>query len=252
MYNSVNFALTSGNFENLTIAGVRMNILTCPSDTQNDPATSRRPRPTPRSTTWPIRGSRCPRATGSNITAAMRASRGRGTSAINTTYSAAEFAEYNGVIYNDSTVRIAMVTDGTSNTLMFGEHSHAYVRDQRPGLLCVRQFLELGPLVRHAHGHVLSDGHQPRHARPRPMPARSATMRSPRRPACTRAAATSPCATARSASSRTTISSWTFNTNNIQSYNILPDGAAYSNYVYSFGTAQLGVYQQLSTRPAVK
>ena len=37
MYNAVNFSLTSGNFENLTIAGVRMNILTCPSDSQNDP-----------------------------------------------------------------------------------------------------------------------------------------------------------------------------------------------------------------------
>ena len=45
-----------------------------------------------------------------------------------------------------------------------------------------------------------------------------------------------------------TISSWTFNTNNIQGGNILPDGATYQNYVYSFGTAQLGVYQQLSTR----
>jgi prepilin-type N-terminal cleavage/methylation domain-containing protein len=37
MFNAVNFNLTSGNFENLTIAGVRLNILTCPSDTQNDP-----------------------------------------------------------------------------------------------------------------------------------------------------------------------------------------------------------------------
>jgi prepilin-type N-terminal cleavage/methylation domain-containing protein len=37
MYNAANFRLTSGNFVNLTIAGVRMNILICPSDTQNDP-----------------------------------------------------------------------------------------------------------------------------------------------------------------------------------------------------------------------
>ena len=33
--------------------------------------------------------------------------------------------EYNGVIYNDSSTRIAEVTDGTSNTIMFGEHCHA-------------------------------------------------------------------------------------------------------------------------------
>ena len=30
---------------------------------------------------------------------------------------------FNGTIYNDSSVRIAMVTDGTSNTFMFAEHS---------------------------------------------------------------------------------------------------------------------------------
>ena len=35
------------------------------------------------------------------------------------------FSMYNGTIYNDSTVKIAMVTDGTSNTFLFGEHSHA-------------------------------------------------------------------------------------------------------------------------------
>jgi hypothetical protein len=31
---------------------------------------------------------------------------------------------YNGTIYNDSSVKIAIVTDGTSNTFMFAEHSH--------------------------------------------------------------------------------------------------------------------------------
>jgi prepilin-type processing-associated H-X9-DG protein len=44
------------------------------------------------------------------------------------------------------------------------------------------------------------------------------------------------------------ISSWTFNTNNVIGYNIFPDGATYQNYVAAFGTAQLGVYQKLSTR----
>jgi prepilin-type processing-associated H-X9-DG protein len=30
---------------------------------------------------------------------------------------------FNGVIYNDSSVRIAAITDGTSNTFLFGKHS---------------------------------------------------------------------------------------------------------------------------------
>ena len=31
---------------------------------------------------------------------------------------------YNGVIYNDSSTAIAQVTDGTSSTMLFAEHSH--------------------------------------------------------------------------------------------------------------------------------
>ena len=38
---------------------------------------------------------------------------------------------FNGVIYNDSAVKIAGITDGTSNTFLFGEHSkgHLYILD---------------------------------------------------------------------------------------------------------------------------
>jgi hypothetical protein len=38
---------------------------------------------------------------------------------------------FNGVIYNDSTVRIAAITDDTSNTFLFGEHSkgHLHILD---------------------------------------------------------------------------------------------------------------------------
>jgi prepilin-type processing-associated H-X9-DG protein len=50
---------------------------------------------------------------------------------------------------------------------------------------------------------------------------------------------------------KSTVSSWTFNSG-IQdgNGNALPDGATFNSatYVYSFGMAQLGVYQQLSTR----
>ena len=133
MYNSVNFALTSGNFENLTIAGVRMNILTCPSDTQNDPVTISPTTPNSSFNNVANTGLAMPPGNWQQYYSSYAGVAGTWDFGYNTTYSAAEFAEYNGVIYNDSTVKIAMVTDGTSNTLMFGEHSHAYAVINDPG-----------------------------------------------------------------------------------------------------------------------
>ena len=40
-------------------------------------------------------------------------------------FGAAELPQYNGVIYNDSSTRISDVTDGTSNTLLFGERAES-------------------------------------------------------------------------------------------------------------------------------
>ena len=77
----------------------------------------------------------------------------------------------------------------------------------------------------------------------------SRTGRSPRPASIPGGCNTSPSATARSASSRTSIQSWTFNTGNANSYgDSWPDGIVVNGYVYTFGTAKLGVYQALSTR----
>ncbi len=40
---------------------------------------------------------------------------------------------FNGVIYNDSTVKLANITDGTSNTFIFGEHSKGHLFILDPG-----------------------------------------------------------------------------------------------------------------------
>ena len=40
---------------------------------------------------------------------------------------------FNGVIYNDSSVKIAAITDGTSNTFLFGEHSKGLLYKLDPG-----------------------------------------------------------------------------------------------------------------------
>ena len=121
MYNSVNFSLTSSNNENITIAGIRLNTLTCPSDSANDsiviatttPGTSFNQNfPTPVGT-WMQAFSSYAGCVGTF-----------GNGGYNTSFGAAQLVEYNGVIHNDSAVKIAVITDGTSNTIMFGEHCH--------------------------------------------------------------------------------------------------------------------------------
>jgi prepilin-type processing-associated H-X9-DG protein len=48
-------------------------------------------------------------------------------------YGQAEFAQYNGVIYNDSHVKLSAITDGTSNTFLFGERAQTLFAQNDPG-----------------------------------------------------------------------------------------------------------------------
>jgi prepilin-type processing-associated H-X9-DG protein len=45
----------------------------------------------------------------------------------------AELNQTNGVIYNESTITISGITDGTSNTFLFGEHARTNVAVYDPG-----------------------------------------------------------------------------------------------------------------------
>ena len=47
-------------------------------------------------------------------------------------YGQAEFAQYNGVIYNDSHVKLSAITDGTSNTFLFGERAQTLFAQNDP------------------------------------------------------------------------------------------------------------------------
>ena len=118
MYNAVNFNLTS-NFENITIAGVRLNILTCPSDTTNDPVHSST---APNASFNLIAGTPPP---GNWIQCYSSYAGNAGTWDYGTTTLAnpAVRAMYNGDLQRQHTA-IALVTDGTSNTFLFAEHSH--------------------------------------------------------------------------------------------------------------------------------
>ena len=162
---------------NVTICGVRVASLVCPSDLQNDtvPFPATRSSPSGVSPGWSFNLAN----TGAND--GVYDSSGNtllvpGTQAF-TSYAgnAGTFTfgfsnlmppevvnAHNGVIYNDSKVTMAAITDGTSNTFLFGEHSKGHADAGRPGLCRLRRVVELGPLVRHPVLHDLSAESRPR------------------------------------------------------------------------------------------
>jgi prepilin-type processing-associated H-X9-DG protein len=135
MYSATNFSLCSSDIANLTICGVQTNSLICPSDQRNDtmafPATQASSNVTPGWSFNEIPGN-FPLPAGANQAFSSYAGNaGTFTFGYSNLMPTGNLAFFNGLIYNDSSVRLSSITDGTSNTFVFGEHSkgHLFVLD---------------------------------------------------------------------------------------------------------------------------
>ncbi len=125
LYNQVNFNGTSSDPSNIGLCGVQIPTLRCPTDAQNDPI----PFPATRSSSgvspgwsfnqiYPL-----PAGNWTQAFSSYAANTGTFTFGYSKLAPTTVLAQYNGVIYNDSAVKLAQITDGASNTFLFGEHS---------------------------------------------------------------------------------------------------------------------------------
>ena len=138
-YNAVNFSNNYGSYTNVTIAGVRLSTLTCPSDTANTPALLRNAS-SPSGTVpgWNFGVNNSPDQPPDSVFLQAYSSYAGSMGTFPVTYqqsfnSPAELNQINGVIYNESTVPISAITDGTSNTFLFGEHARTNLMTYDPG-----------------------------------------------------------------------------------------------------------------------
>ncbi len=251
LYNAVNFSLTQRNVDNITIAGIRLATLTCPSD-PNDPVLID---PADKKANFGFDSVPTPLTFMSNVSSYAGC---QGTYQNNnylggTNYQARQ-SQTNGVVYPDGATPISGITDGTSNTMLFGEHVKTFLpmipnfnySDSDfawyTGNYYDTQFTTLYPPNAQSGGQNIK------------LTALSyyfptdATSRHP-------GGVNFAFCDGSVRFIKNTIQSWSFSTSNTDSYgDAMPDGVTYTTggaNIYLFTLApgtQLGVYQKLSTR----
>src|SRR5262249_47952853 len=121
IYNATNFNLSNYEPANITIAGVQIAVLHCPSDPWQPTVISS----TTANASFVENVYALPTGTWYQQFTSYGGNQGTFPGTWQQSYGQGEFAQYNGVIYNDSVTKIATITDGTSNTFLFGERAQA-------------------------------------------------------------------------------------------------------------------------------
>ncbi len=245
LYNAVNFNLTQSCYDNLTVAGIQLNILQCPSDNMNQGV----PIVKGKGASWTF----YPQPTTSIGNCYFTSYGGcAGTYFSNnyfggTNYSARQ-GLINGVIYPDATTSIASITDGTSNTFLIGEKAKGFLTQFDPSYAVSDNAWYSGNYY----------------------DSQICTLYPPNVQTSSTAVKSFAYYFPQTASSyhpgglnmayadgsvhfiKNTINSWSFATGNADSYgDSMPDGVTFvsSTYLWTVSpTAQFGVYQKLSTR----